>query len=103
MAYISSIINYIQQTFDISIKGDIPDNRSISAVRFLGKTDSRVDYFTPDILFIGNYVDFKSCTFIGNVILTGAGKGRIKGDALLIKEDINLFELMNAISDSLQN
>ena len=101
MAYLSTIIKHIKTCYSINILGDIPDNRSITTVRFLDSTDLQVSYLTPDVLFIGKYEYYKDCSFSGNALLVGADSNQPKGDAIHIKEDIDLFSLLNCISDCL--
>lgn len=102
MAYLSTIIQHIRDSVSVSVTGDIPDKRPINGVRFLDSTDSQFNYLTPNVLYLGKYQDFKNCSFSGNAILVGAGSGLPAGDALLIKEDLDLFTLLNVVSDCLQ-
>ena len=102
MAYLSTIIQYIRDKMSVNITGDIPDNRSITAIRFLDQTDSKICYLTPDTLYIGKYQDYKECAFSGNAILTNASDNKPIGDSIHIKEDVDLPSLLNTISDCLR-
>ncbi len=101
MAKISEIVKYICKNMDVTITGDIPDNRSISIVRFLNNEDAQISYLTPDVLFIGYYDEFKDYTFSGSVILVGAEDSISKGDIIYIDKNIDLLTLSNIISECL--
>ncbi len=101
MAKISTIVNKICKQFNIKIKGQLYDNRTVSTVRFLNGDDSLVLNLTPDVLFLGNYERFKECEFSGNCILVGADGAVPIGDSLHIDEKIDLLELSNVVSECL--
>jgi sugar diacid utilization regulator len=101
MAYLSTIIDAIETHFQLEIQGDYYPRDQINGIRFPDKDDTGSTHPEPDILYLADYPSFVSKEPNGKMLYIGCGSSIPSKDCMYIRENPDLFELYNVISDHL--
>jgi sugar diacid utilization regulator len=100
MNTLGQIIDKLEKKYEITIHGECHENDFIKGIRFLSNDDIQLTYLTPNLLYLADYSQFKDVTVYGNILFVNTALP-LKEEVLYIKENIDLFDLYNTISDLL--
>ena len=102
MAYLSTIIQDIEQHYSVKIKGNYHIRQIIDGIRFLDQHDLHVSYLYPNILYLADFSKIDSRDLVGDILFVGCGEEIPEGNLLYISESLDLYDLHNVIEFSLQ-
>ncbi len=101
MTYLARIVHDLETRFQIEIHGDYSSKEIIKSIRFVDKNDINISYLTPNILYLANYEGLQTHALYGNILFVGCKDQAPKQESLYIAEELDLYDVYNAISECL--
>jgi sugar diacid utilization regulator len=102
MATLSSIIQRLEQTFNIHIHGKLMEDILINDVRFLNKEMAGSFISSSETLYVGNYEDLCDEDFSANVLVIGSKTDTLSDQYLYIMQPLNIYAIFNSIQEELR-
>lgn len=101
MACLKNLIQKIQDTFQVHVRGPIFSDQRIESVQYLLPSPGSIHSLTPDILYLGTYEDFQFLTPEGCVLLLNCPPDSGNENGLYIDQDLDRFAVFNCIQQEL--
>ncbi|MCF0132798.1 MAG: helix-turn-helix domain-containing protein [Blautia sp.] len=101
MAYLSTILKRIAQTFRIDIYETPIEKTVIDGVCFLTSKDKRTREYDPKLLYLGRYEEYFDIYDQRFMLLTASPSQILPGQQIAILQDLDLIALYNTIAEEI--